>query len=167
MNQPAATLSYQNPRATKILRIAIVSSSWHKAIVDNSVQAIKSHFAQEEISDTEVDTFEVPGAFELPFHAKILAQSGKYRAIIACGLITNGGIYRHDFVSSAVIDGLMQVQLTSDIPVFSSALTHHNFHEHEDHVDFFAQHFIGKGKEVARACLETVASLEKVADSCV
>ncbi|MFL1485756.1 6,7-dimethyl-8-ribityllumazine synthase [Marinobacter sp. LN3S78] len=101
---------------------------------------------KKKFSDTEVDTFEVPGAFELPFHAKILAQSGKYRAIIACGLITNGGIYRHDFVSSAVIDGLMQVQLTSDIPVFSSVLTPHNFHEHEDHVDFFCSTLHRKGE---------------------
>jgi 6,7-dimethyl-8-ribityllumazine synthase len=43
--------------------------------------------------------------------------------------------------------------------VLSAVLTPRDFHEHEDHQDFFRQHFVKKGTEVARACLETVASL--------
>ena len=41
-----------------------------------------------------------------------LAQTGRYAAIIACRTSSsNGGIYRHEFVADAVIDGLMRVQL--------------------------------------------------------
>ena len=57
----------------------------------------------------------------------------------------------------------MQVQLLSDVPVFSAVLTPHNYHEHEDHLNFFVQHFVEQGTEVARACLKTVANLENVA----
>jgi 6,7-dimethyl-8-ribityllumazine synthase len=54
---------------------------------------------------------EVPGAFEIPLHSQVMARTGRYDAIVACGLVVNGGIYCHEFVAHAVIDGLMRVQL--------------------------------------------------------
>ncbi len=88
-----------------------------------------------------------------------LARTRRYDAIIACGLVVNGGIYRHEFVAAAVIDGLMRVQLDTDVPVFSAVLTPRNFHEHEEHRAFFKAHFVKKGIEVAQACLNTLESL--------
>ncbi len=52
-----------------------------------------------------IDVFKVPGAFELPLHAKKLARTGGYDAIVACALVVDGGIYRHDFVANAVVNG--------------------------------------------------------------
>jgi 6,7-dimethyl-8-ribityllumazine synthase len=104
----------------------------------------------------------VPGVFEIPLLALKLARSGRYDALIACGLVVNGGIYRHEFVGGTVIDALMRVQLDTEVPVLSAVLTPRDFHEHEDHKRFFAEHFIKKGVEVARACLETVAGLRRV-----
>jgi 6,7-dimethyl-8-ribityllumazine synthase len=43
--------------------------------------------------------------------------------------------------------------------VFSAVLTPRDFHEHDDHHRFFREHFVKKGTEVARACLETLTSL--------
>jgi len=74
-------------------------------------------------------------------------------------LVVNGGVYRHEIVAAAVIDGLMRVQLDCDVPVFSAVLTPRDFHEHDDHHRFFREHFVKKGTEVARACLETLTSL--------
>ena len=62
-----------------------------------------------------------------------------------------------ELVASAVIDGMMNVQLATGVPVLSAVLTPRDFHEHEDHLRFFKQHFVKKGTEVARACLDTVA----------
>ena len=85
------------------------------------------------------------GAFEIPLHAKRLAESGRYRAVVASGLVVDGGIYRHEFVAEAVIDGLMRVQLDTGVPVFSAVLTPHHFHEHLDHERFFHEHFQAQG----------------------
>ena len=76
--------------------------------------------------------------------------------------MVDGGIYRHDFVANAVINGLMSVQLETGVPVFSAVLTPLHFHEHEEHRRFFTEHFLVKGKEAAQACLQTLASLQKV-----
>jgi 6,7-dimethyl-8-ribityllumazine synthase len=101
--------------------------------------------------------------FEIPLHALQLARSGRYAAIVGCALVVDGGIYRHEFVAHAVIDGLMRVQLDTGVPVISAVLTPQQFHEHAEHRRFFAEHFVVKGREAARACLRTVSSLEQLA----
>jgi 6,7-dimethyl-8-ribityllumazine synthase len=138
--------------STDPLRIAFIKAGWHSDIVD---QCYYSCVEQLSISNIlhKVETYDVPGALEIPLLAKDLAKTGKYDAIIASAFIVNGGIYRHDFVSTAVIDGMMRVQLDTDIPVFSAVLTPHNFQESKEQIKFFYDHFKVKGKEVADACL--------------
>lgn len=157
MNQPSPlSLAAQAPRP---LRIAVIAASWHRDIVAASTAAIRAEFERSGLPQDLIDNFEVPGAFEIPLHAQRLAQTDRYDALIACGLVVNGGIYRHEFVAAAVIDGLMRVQLDTGTPIFSAVLTPRDFHEHAEHHAFFKDHFVKKGTEVARACLATVASL--------
>jgi 6,7-dimethyl-8-ribityllumazine synthase len=139
------------------LRVAVICASWHQDIVHRARDALLAEFERSGVPTGRVDLFDVPGAFEIPLAARKLARSRRYDAIVACALVVNGGIYRHEFVSTAVIDGLMRVQLDTEVPVLSAVLTPRDFHEHEDHVEFFRQHFVKKGTEVARACLQTIA----------
>jgi 6,7-dimethyl-8-ribityllumazine synthase len=135
-------------------RIAFIQSCWHRDIVDRCTRSFMKEI--QTLGDYQVDQFEVPGAFEIPLHAKKIAQSGRYDAVVAAGLVVDGGIYRHDFVANAVIHGLMQVQLETDVPVFTAVLTPHHFHSNEEHQKFFSEHFVVKGEEAARACVETL-----------
>ena len=161
MNQSVQTLSATSGAARPSApRVALIASGWHRDIVASGTTAIRAEFERCHWSPDQIDLYEVPGAFEIPLHAQRLARSGRYSAVIACGLVVNGGIYRHEFVTTAVIDGLMRVQLETDTPVFSMVLTPRDFHEHEEHLRFFKEHFVKKGAEAARACLETLASLE-------
>lgn len=143
-------------------RVAIVAASWHKDIVGVAVSAIRHEFDRCRMPADHVTVIDVPGAFEIPLHAKRLARTGRFDAVIACALVVDGGIYRHEFVGHSVIQALMQVQLETDVPVFSAVLTPHHFHEHGEHKRFFAEHFSTKGVEVARACLATIASLDQL-----
>lgn len=140
-------------------RIAFVQASWHREIVDQARRGFLDELEKAGHAAGNVDVFEVPGAFEIPLHAKRLAETGRYAAIVAAGLVVDGGIYRHEFVADAVISGLMRVQLDTGVPVFSAVLTPHHFHEHDEHKRYFAQHFVVKGGEVASACLRTLESL--------
>lgn len=147
---------------TRLPRVAILAASWHKDIIGVAVAAIRSEFDRCRIPSERVTVIDVPGAFEIPLHAQRLARSGRFDAVIACALVVDGGIYRHDFVAQTVIQALMDVQLQTDVPVFSAVLTPHHFHEHGEHKRFFAEHFSTKGQEVARACLATIASLDQL-----
>ncbi len=144
------------------LRIAVVCASWHSDIVHQARDAMLAEFLRQKVVADQVDVLNVPGAFEIPLMVKKLALTGRYDAIVACALVVNGGIYRHEFVTSAVIDGLMRVQLDTDVPVFSAVLTPRDFHQHEEHRQFFSEHFVKKGTEVARACFETLVALQAV-----
>ncbi|MBF6175833.1 6,7-dimethyl-8-ribityllumazine synthase [Nocardia blacklockiae] len=136
-------------------RIALVAARWHADIVDRAVAACRTGLAERGFP--EVDVIEVPGAFEIPLRVKRLATGGRYAAIAGCALVVDGGIYRHDFVAATVVDALMRVQIDTDVPVFSAVLTPHHFHEHAEHLDYFARHFEVKGAELAAAIAATLS----------
>lgn len=140
-------------------KIALLQSCWHRDIVDNFCDSFLTEFEHQD--GRIVETFAVPGAFELPLYAKQLALTNEYSAIIATGLVVDGGIYRHEFVASAVIDGLMRVQLDTGIPVFSGVLTPHDFLS-EGRDTYFKEHFILKGVETATACAEILRGFNQI-----
>lgn len=149
-------------RFAKPQRIAFVQSCWHREIVAECRVAFLQEIEVRGIAPSQVDLFEVPGAFEIPLHAQLLAKTRRYTAIVAAGLVVDGGIYRHEFVADTVIKALMDVQLRTEVPIFSAVLTPQQFHESQAHFDFFRRHFATKGIEVAEACANTLLSLERL-----
>lgn len=146
-----------SPRTTSSFRVAIVSAQWHADIVDRAVESFLTRLR--ELGITDVDVHQVPGAFEIPLLVRRLAATGQYDGVATSALVVDGGIYRHDFVAQSVVDGLMKVQLETDVPVFSGVLTPHHFHEHEEHRTYYSQHFLIKGKELAEALTNTLRKL--------
>jgi 6,7-dimethyl-8-ribityllumazine synthase len=145
--------------ACAAIRVAFVQSCWHRDIVDECREAFCATLRARSVAEDAIDLFEVPGAFELPLHAQHLARSGRYHAVVAAGFVVDGGIYRHEFVAQAVVDGLMQVQLAAGVPVLSAVLTPQRFNAQAEHVAFFRGHMRLKGAEAAQACIATVAGL--------
>ena len=140
-------------------RYAFIHACWHADIVTRARDGFIEEMRRQDVPAEAIDVYEVPGAFELPLLAKKLAQGGRHAGIAACALVVDGGIYRHDFVASTVVDALMRVQLETEVPVFSVVLTPHHFHEHDEHRSYYTRHFVLKGEEAARACLQTVKVL--------
>ncbi|MBN9250122.1 MAG: 6,7-dimethyl-8-ribityllumazine synthase [Mesorhizobium sp.] len=139
-------------------RYAFVKANWHKDIVDRALDG----FTQL-IPRTAVDVFDVPGAFELPLVARDLALSGRYTAVAAAAFVVDGGIYRHDFVAKAVVEGLMRVSLDTGVPVLYVSLTPHHYQETEHHNRIFREHFVQKGRAAAQAALMIGETREKLA----
>ncbi|MEO0910834.1 MAG: 6,7-dimethyl-8-ribityllumazine synthase [Pseudomonadota bacterium] len=139
-------------------KYAFIKANWHSDIVDRALDGFCSI-----IPSNEVDVFDVPGAFEMPLLAQTLAQSGKYSAIAAAAFVVDGGIYRHEFVAEAVVNGLMRVGLDTGIPVLSVSLTPHQYQETEHHDAIFKAHFIEKGREAANAALMIGEARKKIA----
>ena len=143
-------------------RIAFIQACWHKDITDQSRDSFLKEMKAAGFPESNIDFIEVPGGLEIPLQAQLMAKTGKYSAIVATALIVNGGIYRHEFVTTAVIDGIMRVMLDTEVPVISAILTPINFHEHDEHKTYFFNHFKIKGKEAAEACLKTIDNLKAV-----
>lgn len=141
-----------NPRlASHPDSVALIRARWHSEIVDKAVESFLTTWNGKENAG-HVEVVDVPGALEIPLHAQCLARTGRYKAIACCAFIVDGGIYRHDFVAGTVLDAMMRVQLDTDVPILSAVLTPHHFQESEAQIDFFKNHFVLKGSELAMAC---------------
>ena len=143
-------------------RIAYIQARWHTDITDNCKTAFIDELQAQGYREHDVELFGVPGSLEIPLMAKKLASTGRYLAVCCSGLVVDGGIYRHEFVAQAVIEGIVHVSLETGVPVLSAVLTPQHFHEHEAHADFFKQHMFLKGKELAEACAAIIKSLASV-----
>ncbi len=141
-------------------RIAFIKAGWHVDIIDQGQDSFIATLGAAGIDKQLIDIIEVPGSLEIPLQAQLLARSGNY-ALIACGgLLVDGGIYRHEFVTHAVIDGIMRVMLDTNVPVLSMILTPKNaYDENSDH-QFFLAHFKIKGEELAHAALGTLKNMQ-------
>ena len=153
---------YRHTNSDTTLRVAFVQSCWHRDLVDCCRHTFIAEMAALGVDERRIELFEVPGAFEIPLHAKLLARTGRYAAIVAGGFVVDGGIYRHEFVADAVISGLMRVQLDTEVPVISAVLTPQRFHAHDEHQRFFREHFVVKGREAALACAQTIDKLQRL-----
>ncbi len=129
-------------------RYAFIKAAWHADIVDRAYEGFC-----ELIPEAQVDVFDVPGAFEMPLLARDLAMTGRYGAVACAAFVVDGGIYRHDFVAQAVVDGLMRAGMDSGVPVLSVSLTPHQYQETDHHNAIYRAHFVEKGREAARAAL--------------
>jgi len=139
-------------------RYAFIKAGWHADIVDQALVGFLQKVPKE-----DVDVFDVPGAFEMPLLARDLAKSGRYAAVIAAAFVVDGGIYRHEFVAQAVVNGLMQAGLETGVPVLSVSLTPHQYQETEHHTAIFRKHFVVKGQEAAAAALGIIKTRAAIA----
>lgn len=140
---------------TKQLKIAFIKARWHAEIVDQALAGFEADMDGVDAT-VQITAFDVPGAFEMPLLAKKLGESGEFDAIVCAALVVDGGIYRHDFVAAAVVNGLMEAQMSTGVPTFSVSLTPHHFQPTPEHIGFYTEHFIKKGAEAAQAVRQTL-----------
>ncbi|HEY1507771.1 MAG TPA: 6,7-dimethyl-8-ribityllumazine synthase [Solirubrobacteraceae bacterium] len=79
--------------------------------------------ALEESGITDIDRFEVPGAFELPLIAKYAAVSGRYRVVVCLGAVIRGETDHYDYVCGEAARGIQDVQLETGVPCGFGVLT--------------------------------------------
>jgi len=102
------------------LAITVIVTSWHTEITDGLLAG-----AERALTAAGNDVYtvvRVPGAFELPLAAKWAAEEGA-DAIIALGVVIQGGTPHFDYVCNAATDGLNRVQLDYGVPVGFGLLT--------------------------------------------
>lgn len=142
---------------TTPLKIAFIKAGWHAEVVDQALVGFQTELDAQDCN-AFVDIFDVPGAFEMPLLAKQLAEIGDYDAVVAAAFVVDGGIYRHEFVAQAVVDGLMRAQMDSGVPVFSVSLTPKDFDGSAERVAWFSEHFVVKGAEADSAVLAVLGT---------
>jgi len=104
-------------------RYAIIVSRFNENVTGRLVAGARACLAAHGVADDAVDVIEVPGAWELPFAARLTADQGTCAAIIALGCVIHGETPHFDFVAGPTADGLARVALDAGIPVANGVLT--------------------------------------------
>jgi len=103
------------------LRFAIVVARFNSAVTEALLSGARQ--ALEGAGAAGFEVFHVPGSFELPLAAKLLAGRRTYHAIIALGAVIRGETPHFDFVAAEAARGLQQVALETGVPVAFGVLT--------------------------------------------
>jgi 6,7-dimethyl-8-ribityllumazine synthase len=103
----------------------------------------------------QVESYSVPGAFELPLIAKFAAESGRFDAVVCLGAVIRGETDHYDYVCTAATDGIMRVTQETGVPCGFGLLTVDNMDQARDRVTG------GSKRDTGRHAVEAVlASLE-------
>ena len=102
-------------------RVALCVARFYADLADALEQGARDALAEAGV--TEVEVFEVPGAFELPLISRYAAESGRFAAVVALGAVIRGETDHYDYVCSETARGLQDVQLSTGVPVGFGVLT--------------------------------------------
>lgn len=104
-------------------RIALVVSEYHAFVTDGLEAGAREVLAEAGFIDSAVETYLVPGAFELPQAAQRAADSGRFSAVICLGCLIRGETPHFDYIAQAAAHGIMRAAQTSSVPVAFGLLT--------------------------------------------
>jgi 6,7-dimethyl-8-ribityllumazine synthase len=133
------------------LRIAIIGARFNDHIVTNLRDGALRGLERLGVADSDIMESWVPGAFELPLAAKVLAETGKVDAIICLGTVIKGDTPHFDYVCGEAARGIQDAQLATGVPVMFGVLT---VNTEQQAIDRSGPGIDNKGDEAAVGAVE-------------
>ena len=152
-------MSTHAPAAVKVelpmdARVGIVAARFNAHIVDELVRGCVERLGELGVDDTRIETHRVPGAFELPLAAKLMAETKRYRAVICLGCVIRGDTPHFDYVAGEAARGIMDVSIQMSLPVIFGVLTTNTEQQALDRTGGSHSH---AGKNAADAAAQMIA----------
>jgi len=139
--------------------IAIVAGEFNHFIVQQMVDGALDALQRNGVSEPDITVAWVPGAFELPLAADVLAASGRHDAVLALGAVIRGGTPHFDYVAGECARGISEVGRKHGLPVIFGVLTTDNVDQALERAGSGAGN---KGFDTAVAALQMIALLDRV-----
>lgn len=105
------------------IRVAAVVAGFHRELSEALLSGARERLAEAGLPAGQLEDHWVPGAYELPLAARAMAQSRRYSAVIALGVVIRGETAHFDHICSAMAHGLMSVGLDTGVPCTFGVLT--------------------------------------------
>ncbi|EPZ47494.1 MULTISPECIES: 6,7-dimethyl-8-ribityllumazine synthase [Alicyclobacillus] len=115
--------TYEAQLVAQNLHIGIVVSRFNEFITGKLLSGAIDALERHGVNSDDIEVAWVPGAFEIPYAAKWMAQSGKFDVVITLGAVIRGSTPHFDFVAAEVSKGVSQLSLNTDTPVIFGVLT--------------------------------------------
>lgn len=130
---------------------AIVVSRWNYGFTSRLEAGARTALVDAGAEDNRIEVFKVPGAFELPLAALKAAESGRFDAVIALGVVIRGDTPHFEFVAGQAAAGLMQASMKSAVPVLFGVITADTIEQAQARCGEGADN---KGYEAAQSAIE-------------
>lgn len=111
------------------LKVGVVVGRFNELITSKLLGGAIDGLKRHGVEDADIDIAWVPGAFEIPFISKKLAESKKYDAIIGLGTVIRGSTSHYDYVCNEAAKGIASVSLETGIPVIFGVVTTENIEQ--------------------------------------
>ena len=108
----------------KGLRIAIIASRYNTFLTDALLKSTQETLSKSGVK--QITVFRVPGSYEIPVVAMKFAQSRKYHAIIALGIVLKGNTSHAEHISTACAINLQRIAIKTGTPIIHQILTPKN-----------------------------------------
>ena len=141
--------------------VALVVSEYHASITDGLETGARGALAEAGWSDDAVETFLVPGAFELPQAALKVAESHRFAAVICLGCLIRGETPHFDYIAQAVAHGIMRAAQETGVPMTFGILTTNTA---DEAMARSADGPANKGREAATAAVEMAELYHRLED---
>ncbi len=105
------------------LRVGVVVSRFNNLITERLLEGALDRLRRSNVADDAIDVCRVPGAFEVPKAAKVMAETGRYDGIVALSAVIRGATPHFEYVASEVSRGLARVNLDAAVPVAFGVIT--------------------------------------------
>lgn len=140
------------------LKIGIVVGRFNEFINDKLLSGAIDGLKRHGVDEANIDTAWVPGAFEVPFVAKKMAETGNYDAVIGLGTVIRGSTTHYDYVCNEAAKGIAKAGLDTGVPVIFGIVTTENI---EQAIERAGTKAGNKGYDSAMSAIE-MANLNKM-----
>lgn len=104
-------------------RVGVVWTRWNSELVGPMVDAVKGSLEETGVKAENVVEMSVPGAFEAPMAARLMCATQKVDAVVVVGVLIKGETDHYEYIAGPVANGLMDLQLTLNVPIVFGVLT--------------------------------------------
>ena len=159
MSEPGAFLeefSDDEKGSLSGLRFGVLTGRFYEDLANRLMEGADGGFELAGVPISNVTHFSVPGAYELPFAAKQLAQTGTYAGVACLGVVIRGETDHYDFVCAEAARGIQDVQLEIGVPCAFGVITC-------DTMEQALARAGGEGRDTGRGAAQTVLHMAVLA----
>lgn len=114
---------------------ALVVARFYRELTDQLIDGAKRALADCGVSADDIEVVEVPGCFELPLACRKLIEADRYDGLVALGVVIRGETPHFDFVAGECARGIMDVALSTLVPIGFGILTTENMAQAQERAD--------------------------------
>lgn len=141
------------------MRFGLVVAKFNKFVTSKLLSSCLDGLTKHGVKDQDIEVARVPGAFELPLVAKMLAKSGRFDSVICLGAVIRGDTPHFDYICNEASRGIGQASLETGVPIIFGVLTTETVAQAIERADPAK---FNRGGEAAKSAIEMASVIKQL-----